>query len=171
MDPENFYGWVVGSTNYRVNLQVQTWDLRMTLSIYGPFSLPELTWTWSGPRAWQYCFTYLQRYQTISCPLPWYLIIRQWFHFQNLISSSNIESSWRMHDHHNIMIAFIYATQTFLALPSKSAKPWAERFQEKIASISCWYLMLASHFVDFSRVLTSEVPEHNTKNVLKQNYS
>ena len=47
-------GWVVvGSTNYRVNLQVQTWDLRKTLRIYWPFVHLELTWTRSGPRAWQ----------------------------------------------------------------------------------------------------------------------
>ena len=42
-------GWVV-STNYRVNLQVQTWDLRM--SIYWPFLCPKSLlggWWWDLP--------------------------------------------------------------------------------------------------------------------------
>ena len=32
-------------------------DLRMTESFFRPCSLLELTWTWSGPRAWQYKYT------------------------------------------------------------------------------------------------------------------
>ena len=59
LSPKSFLGgWWVVSTNYRVNLQVQTWDLRMTLSIYWPFGLLELTMTWSGPRAWQKCLVF-----------------------------------------------------------------------------------------------------------------
>ena len=41
------------------------WDLRMTKSFFRPCNLLELTWTWSGPRAWQYqnhCFKNFRKF-------------------------------------------------------------------------------------------------------------
>ena len=56
LEPEKFPGWwwwwdlpIIESIS-----RSRPWDLRMTKSIFRPCTLLELTWTWSGPWAWQY---------------------------------------------------------------------------------------------------------------------
>ena len=46
LDPKKFPGWVAA-------VSIRPWELGMTYSFFRPSSLLDLTWTWSGPKAWQ----------------------------------------------------------------------------------------------------------------------
>ena len=53
-------GWWWYLPNIESISRSRPWDLRMTKSYFRPCSLLELTWTWSGPQAWQYlCWSWL----------------------------------------------------------------------------------------------------------------
>ena len=53
------------------------WDLRMTKSFFWPCGLLELTWIWSGPRAWQHSKQILS-FQNLDTSIRTKYIVDDW---------------------------------------------------------------------------------------------
>ena len=92
--------WVgEGGGSYKILLLMFTeilsrpWDLRMTKSFFRPYSLLELTYTWSGPWPWQQLHMYLMEFPcNVNVQILFQMLLK--VHYQKNYRTLQVYTCW-----------------------------------------------------------------------------